>query len=243
MKKKILVLIAILLLLGGSFRLYQHRLERGVYAGTIEATLVDISAQVSSRVSEVLVKEGQNVEEGAPLFKLACEDLKVSLEQAKRDWERAQKLRREGSISQESYEHAQNRFQELQVKNSWCDIPSPLKGTVLATYREKGELVLPGQKLLTIADLNDLWCYIYLSASEMKLVNLGKKLTAYLPQFAQSITVKVIHINAQAEFTPKNVQTSEERERLVYGVKVQLDKSDLHLYPGMNLEVKIENAH
>ncbi len=81
---------------------------------------------------------------------------------------------------------------------------------------------MPGQKLLTLADLNKLWSYIYLSAPDMKRIQLGQELEAYLPQLDQKVKVKVIVINAEAEFTPKNVQTREERDRLVYGVKVQL---------------------
>ncbi|MBF0300193.1 MAG: efflux RND transporter periplasmic adaptor subunit [Oligoflexia bacterium] len=240
MIKKILIICVFITLLSiGGMRIYQNMLQDGVYSGTIEATLIDISAQVSSTVSQVLVKEGENVDLNVPLVKLKCEDIFVSLDQAQKDWVRAQKLRREGSLSQENFEHSQSKFQELQVRKSWCDISSPIKGTIIAVYKEKGELVLPGQKLLTIADLNELWCYIYLAAKEIKLVSLGKELTAYLPQFDKNIKIKVIHINPQAEFTPKNVQTREERERLVYGVKVLLEKSDLKTYPGMNLEVKL----
>ncbi len=241
MKKKVLMILCLIFAMVGIGSGHWYRRPNNVvYSGTIEATQVDISTQLSSPVSAVMVQEGQEVEEGSLLLLLACEDLKVALEQVKRDWDRAQKLQHDGSISQESYEHAQSKFEEMRVKSSWCEIHSPLKGHIISIYREKGELVLPGQKLLTIADLTQLWSYIYIAAPEMKFASIGKELDAYLPQFDKKIKVTIIHINAQAEFTPKNVQTREERERLVYGIKVQLATSDLKIYPGMSLEVSFE---
>lgn len=240
MKKKIIVgAVLTLLLAGGAWRFYQHTIMQNVYSGTVEATTVDISSQVSSKIEEYVAKEGQEVEASRLLVRLSCEDIKISHAQAERDWNRSQKLRKEGSLSQENYEHALSRYEDLKVKKSWCEISSPLRGTVLYTFKEKGELVLPGQKLLSIADLTDLWSYIYVAASQMKQVQLGQELEAYLPQLDEKITVKVIHINAQAEFTPKNIQTREERERLVYGVKVSFSNKDKKIYPGMHLEVKI----
>lgn len=242
MKKKIVFLVVIIVLLsGGIYKFYQAKFAPAIYSGTIEATLVDISAQISSRVDAYNIKEGQQVEENQSLVQLSCEDVRISLDLANKDWIRAQKLRKEGSVSQESFEHTQNRFEDLRIKKSWCEINSPLKGTILHTYKEKGEFAMIGQKLLTIADLTKLWSYIYLSAADMKRVQLGKEFNAYLPQLDQKIKVKVIVINAEAEFTPKNIQTREERERLVYGVKVELLGDVKKIFPGMNLEVELDD--
>lgn len=239
-KKKIIVIAVLTLLLGGGgFRIYQHKMMENVYSGTVEATTIDLSSQVSSRVEDYLAKEGDEIEEGKLVVRLQCEDIKISHTQAERDYLRSQKLRKEGSVSQENFEHALSRYEDLKVKKNWCEITAPHRGTILYTFKEKGELVLPGQKLLSLADLSDLWSYIYISAPLMAKVHLGQELEAFLPQLDQKITVKVIHINAQAEFTPKNVQTREERERLVYGIKVSFPNTEKKIYPGMNLEVKL----
>lgn len=241
MKKKKIIIAAVLTLLlgGGGLRIYQHKMMENVYSGTVEATTIDLSSQVSSRVEDYLAKEGEDIEEGKLVVRLQCEDIKISYTQAERDYLRSQKLRKEGSVSQENFEHALSRYEDFKVKKSWCEITAPHRGTILYTFKEKGELVLPGQKLLSLADLSDLWSYIYISAPEMGKVHLGQELEAYLPQLDQKLTVKVIHINAQAEFTPKNIQTREERERLVYGVKVSFTNTEKKIYPGMHIEVKL----
>src|SRR5213078_2046394 len=100
MKKKVILVLAILALAAGvGWKVYKY--ANFYYAGTIEATEVDISPQVTSRIAAVTVKEGDAVTKDQTLVELACEDLKLAADQADRDFHRAENLRRSGSIPQE----------------------------------------------------------------------------------------------------------------------------------------------
>lgn len=212
------------------------------YVGTIEATKVDISSRVSSVISKIEAKEGSNVTAGQSLMSLACEDIKLSAEQALKDYERAFKLFEQGSLPREAYEHLKVKNDDLKLKITWCGIKSPLSGTVLTSYREEGELVQYGTKLFTVADLNDVWANVYVPQPLLAKLKLNMELNAYLPELGmKNIKGKITKISEEAEFTPKNVQTRAERTRLVYAIKVSFDNSENILKPGMSIEVQIKD--
>lgn len=239
MKKKIVIAAAALVVAGAiGWKIYKN--AHFLYAGTIEATEVDLSPQVTGRIGAVLVKEGDAVAKDQVLVELACEDIKLSAAQAERDFRRADNLRRSGSIPQESYEKLQYQRDEAVLRANWCTIKSPLAGTVLDKYHEPGELVNPAMKLLTLADLNEVWAYLYVPQPMLAKLSLNMEVEGVLPEMkGRTFKGRVSHLRDEAEFTPKNVQTRDERTRLVYGVKVSFPNSDLTLKPGMTIEVKL----
>lgn len=240
MKKRIQI-VAVLALVGAASALtWRFMREKDFYyAGTIEATEVSISPRVSSVIALFNVKEGDSVENGQVLVHLAGEDLKLVAEQARRDYERAQRLLKDGTMTQEVYDRIAFRYKDAALKVSWCTIESPLNGTVLNKYFEPGEQVSPGMKLLTLADLNEVWAIVYVPQPMLVKISLGMKVKGYLPELKmRAFEGKVTHISDQAEFTPKNVQTRDERTRLVYGIKVTFPNPDKILKPGMSIEVE-----
>jgi HlyD family secretion protein len=212
------------------------------YAGTLEATKIDLSAQVPSTLSKVMVREGDHVKEAQMLVTLSCEDIRVAEDLANQNYQRNLKLFRSGTASQETLDQIRNRKQDADVRLSWCEIKSPTQGTILSRYHEPGEWVSPGTKLLTLANIRDIWAYIYVSQPDISRLKPGMKLNGYLPELHDRVFEgKILKINAEAEFTPKNVQTRSERERLVFGVKVSfLGANDEEiLKPGMTIEVEL----
>jgi HlyD family secretion protein len=188
------------------------------YAGTVEATEVDLSARVASSVAQYLVKEGDPVDAGQTLVTLSCEDMKLARDSAASDFERAQKLYKGGTLPFEAYDHIRVKRDDTAMRASWCTVKSPVKGTILDVYHEAAEWVTPGVKLLTVGDLS-------------------APVTGTLPELkGREFEGRVTHIASEAEFTPKNVQTRKERTRLVYGVKVTFPNPDGTLKPGMTLE-------
>jgi HlyD family secretion protein len=220
MKGKVRLIVAalvVVLVAGVALRAWLLR-EPFRYVGTIEATEVDISARVASAIDRVSVQEGDAVRSGQLLVTLACEDIKVSAIQAERDFRRAAKLH----------------------KDDWCTIRAPLDATVLTRYREPGELVSPGMKLLTLGDLRTPWAYVYVEQPMLARLRVGMDVTGFLPELGKrSVPGKIIKISDEAEFTPKNVQTREERTRLVYGVKIEFANPEGLLKPGMPIEVEL----
>lgn len=208
------------------------------YAGTVEATEVSLSPRISSTISTVAVREGDLVRRGQAVVELGCEDLKLDSAIAERNFSRAERLYKNGATPFESYDRDRNRRDDAALKVSWCRIESPIDGTVLARLREPGEWASPGVKLLTLADLGGVYAFIYVPQTELHRLRPGQRVEAFLPEAGGAARAGAIaFIRAQAEFTPKNVQTRAERTRLVYGVKIALDNADGALKPGMPVEV------
>ncbi|MGZ3770424.1 MAG: efflux RND transporter periplasmic adaptor subunit [Bdellovibrio sp.] len=239
-KKKIISLAIIVVLLISAYAVKNIFFKNTFsYAGTVEVTKVDIPARISSVISEIPVEEGQTVAKNQPLVRLSCEDIKIAYSLAKSNYERSKKLYHGGSISQENFDLVKNKKEEAELKNQWCDIFSPLKGTILTRYYEPGEMVAPGSKLLTIANLEDLYAYFYLPHDEISKLKIKEKVRAVIPELDnKEFDGYISYINPEAEFTPKNVQTRDERTRLVYAVKVAFSNPDGILKPGMTLEWK-----
>jgi HlyD family secretion protein len=241
-KKRIrLIILAVLVLAGIAIKLifFQGTFR---YAGTLEATKVDLSAQVASTIRAVHVREGDSVTEGQKLIELSCEDIRVADELATENYNRNFRLFRAGTASQETLDQMKNRKQDADVRLGWCDIRSPIRGTVLSRYHEPGEWMNPGTKLLTLANIQDIWAYIYVAQPEVSQLKPGMKLKAYLPEMKDRLFEgTILKVNEEAEFTPKNVQTRSERQRLVFGVKVSFLGSNTQeiLKPGMTIEVEL----
>jgi HlyD family secretion protein len=213
-----------------------------LYAGTLEATKVDLSARISSAISAIRVLEGDHVTENQELVALACEDVKVASELANTNFHRTLGLFRTGTASQDTMDQVKNKKEDVDVRLAWCSVASPISGVVLSRYHEPGEWVNPGTKLLTLANIRDIWAFIYVPQPDVSKLKVGMTLKGYLPELNnREFDGKVIKINDEAEFTPKNVQTRSERERLVFGVKVSFLGSNEQeiLKPGMTIEVRL----
>ena len=213
-----------------------------LYAGTLEATKVDLSARLSSAIAEVVPQEGDRVRRDEELVRLVCDDTKVAASLADINYRRSLRLFHSGTISPDAMDQVGNRKQDSDVRLGWCSIRSPLDGTVLSRYHEPGEWVSPGVKLLTLANIKDIWAYIYVPQPVVARLAPGQRLTGYLPeQGLRPFSGTILKINDEAEFTPKNVQTRAERERLVFGVKVSFLGANAEeiLKPGMTIEVAL----
>jgi len=121
-----------------------------------------------------------------------------------------------------------------------CYIKSPVSGTILETYAEQGELTTSGKALFKIADISELELKVYVSGAQLPHVKLGQQIDVIVDQNAtenQHFTGTITWISSEAEFTPKIIQTKEERVKLVYAVKVTV-KNNGTLKIGMPGEVR-----
>ena len=239
--RKIIVSVILIALMGVTARFLWVSKDFS-YAGTLESTRVDLSAQLPSTIAEVKIQEGDPVTLGQELVTLACEDVQIASQLANQNYNRTLKLFQTGTASQDNLDQVKNKKQETDLRLKWCSIVSPINGTVLSRYREPAEWVSPGIKLLTLANIQDIWTYIYVPEPEIAKLKVGMKLVGTVPEIKHKIFEgKIIKINSEAEFTPKNVQTQSERTRLVYGVKVSFlgANPDEILKPGMTIEIKL----
>ncbi|MGE5085812.1 MAG: efflux RND transporter periplasmic adaptor subunit, partial [Bacillota bacterium] len=194
-------------------------------------------ARVQSVIATLAVKEGDVVKKGQSVVILSCEDLKISYDLAQSNYHRSRALYNSGNISAEAFDQVRAKKDDLELRNRWCEVTSPLNGMVLTKYFEEGEMVNPGAKLLTVANLAEVYAYFYLPHDEIAHLKIGQKAEATLPEAKNKKFPGIIEfINPEAEFTPKNVQTRDERTRLVYGVKIRFENPEGVLKPGMTLE-------
>lgn len=117
-------------------------------------------------------------------------------------------------------------------------ISNPINGTVLAKYAEAGEITAFGKPLFKIADMNEVTLRVYISETQLPEITIGQEVTVKIDGKDQMKSYKgtISWIAAQAEFTPKIIQTKEERVNLVYAVKVKI-KNDGGLKIGMPAEM------
>jgi HlyD family secretion protein len=131
------------------------------------------------------------------------------------------------------------QIQEIQTNFQRCRIENPHMGTVLEKYMEEGEFAAPGMALYKIADLSRMDLRIYISGSQLPDVKVGQEVEVLIDKNKeenQSLPGKVVWISDNAEFTPKIIQTKEERVDLVYAIRVRV-KNDGRIKIGMPGEV------
>ena len=236
--KKIGMLAAVVIAAGAAAAWYFSRNGEFLYSGTMEATEVDVSSRLTSLISAKEVSEGEAVTREQTMFRLDCDEFKLAADIARRDLERAEQLYKSGSMPRENYDRIKYKRDDSALRVDWCAVKSPIKGRVLYTYHEPGEMVSPGTKLATLADLSELWAYIYVPQAVATRLSVGMELAGFLPELGmRKFPGRISVVNEEAEFTPKNVQTRKERTRLVFGVKVTFRNPDGILKPGTTIEV------
>jgi len=121
-----------------------------------------------------------------------------------------------------------------------CTIKSPADGTVSKKFVEAGEYVIPGASVLKISDQQTVNLYIYVTEEELGKVKLGQKADVTIDTYKDRVYEgNVIFISPEAEFTPKNIQTQEERTKLVFAVKIQIPNNNFDLKSGMPADAKL----
>ena len=136
-------------------------------------------------------------------------------------------------------EAADARIAQLQQNIRDAVILSPTAGIVTAKVAEPGELLAPGAPIVVITDLADAWLNVYVGEPSLGKIRLGQA-AEVRTDGGEVRTGHVSFIASQAEFTPKNVQTQDERVKLVFKVKIALENEDGLFKPGMPAEAGLE---
>ena len=227
-----------------------------VTAGQVVATISspETEAQLRGAQAQVLKAKRQLAEANALIVQR-----KSDLDFARTDYERAKRLIANANISQQVVDQRRNKFEaaeaayvaaeaqrdqaEAAIKAAESDVErlqsilvdlvlvSPRTGRVQYRLARAGEVVAAGQRVLTILDLNDVYMTIYLPAKEAGQLALGDEARTILdpvPQYVLPATISFVATEAQ--FTPKSVETAEEREKLMFRVKLQADPEVLKKY-------------
>ena len=147
----------------------------------------------------------------------------------------------------DAVKQAQARLQAAEAARALADshladavLTAPLSGTVLAKHAEPGELLAAGSPVITVARLDEVWVRAFVPETQLGRIKLGQKVSVTSDTWkGRSYQGTVSFIASAAEFTPKNVQTEQERVKLVYRIKVTIANPQQELKPGMPVDLVI----
>ncbi len=135
---------------------------------------------------------------------------------------------------------AQERLSLAELNLEYAELHSPMAGIVLADHVEPGEYIVPGTGVVTLADLHEVWLRAYINETDLGRVKLGQPATVTTDSYpGKQYRGAVTFVASEAEFTPKTVQTEEQRVKLVYRIKIDLDNPHGELKPGMPADAKL----
>jgi membrane fusion protein YbhG len=151
--------------------------------------------------------------------------------------------RKEQELSQRDAEINRSRAQEGMSQSQLDDtvIAAPIDGVVLVKSAEAGEVIAAGTTIVTIGDLDHPWLRAYINEPDLWRVKLGQKVKLTTDSYKNQRVYwgTVSYISSEAEFTPKQIQTKEERVKLVYRIKVDVDNSSHELKNNMPVDAEI----
>ncbi len=237
-------------------------------SGNIEGDDVRISFRVEGQIEELLVDEGYVVKKGEVVAKLKTDELSKIRDNAaaalkaaeyehalaKIDYERAENLLTAGATTTQKRDAAKTKADSLkanidklkasldlsQTRLDFTTLTSPLNGYILVKSALAGEVVQIGSPVFTAVDLNNIWVTAYINETDLGKVKLGQKAYVETDSYREKkYNGWVSFISSQTEFTPKYIQTTEERVKYVYRIKVKVDNSSLDLKPGMPADAYI----
>jgi HlyD family secretion protein len=147
----------------------------------------------------------------------------------------------EVAIAEAQVRQAEAAVRLVDAQIAQLTLTAPMDGIVTSRSAQVGETATAGAPLLTIANLDEVTLVIYVPENRVGQVRLGQEVEVQVDSFPSQVFVgKVANIAGEAEFTPRNVQTQEERVNLVFAVKVSIPNADQNLKPGMPADATIQ---
>jgi HlyD family secretion protein len=134
-------------------------------------------------------------------------------------------IKTQNSTTQNELEMLDKQIAQISDQINRCKIVNPIDGTVLEKYMEPQEIVTPGKTLYKIADIRKMILRVYISGAQLSQVKIGQKVKVIIDKGTKDsgeLEGTISWVSPQAEFTPKIIQTKEERVNLVYAVKVEV---------------------
>jgi HlyD family secretion protein len=205
-----------------------------------------VRAQAAFDVAVALHRQAQErlalAKEGPRLEQIA--QARAALAQAKAQYELVKIGPRSEDIDQARARLGQTKASLglARTRFDYATLKAPMSGVVLSKNIEPGEYVNPGTPVITMANLKDVWLRAYVDARQVGRLRIGQSARVTTDTPGQAFTGRVSFISSEAEFTPKTVQTEQERVKLVYRVKIDIPNPDGALKPGMPADAQIQLA-
>jgi len=146
----------------------------------------------------------------------------------------------EARVAEAVVREARANVERLETQVTELQVFAPLDATVLTKAAEPGEVIAANKPILLLGDLDHPWIKVYVSETALGRIQLGAATRVFVDSFpGQAFQGTVTWIADQAEFTPKNIQTAEERVNLVYAVKITIQNAQRRLKPGMPADAEL----
>lgn len=185
------------------------------------------------RASYALLKEGFRKEAIASARAKLAES-RAALKQARGNLKQIEATEREVLAARAQVEAARAALSLAGIRLAYTELRAPFDGIVVSRNVELGEVVTPGQEVLSVADLSKVDLKIFVDETEIGKVKPGQAAHVKTDTFPSKTYVgRVSFISPEGEFTPKIIQTHKERVKLVYLVKITIPNPDMELKPGM----------
>ncbi len=202
----------------------------------LEASKPDVASQIGATEREIEKlefekKRTQRLLEGDVATQKQLDDIVAQIDVLNARL-RAQKksLNSSSEAIDAQYNAVDVQLEQLTDQIARCQIQSPIDGTVLVKYSEAGEFVNIGKPLFKVANMNKMIIKAYVTAAQLKDLQLGQKLKV-LAEFgvdeSKTYEGEISWISDKSEFTPKTIQTQDERANLVYAIKVRVENDGL----------------
>jgi HlyD family secretion protein len=168
-------------------------------------------------------------------------EARVSLAQAQYDLLIADPMPEQIAIAQAQIDLAQAQVALIDARLNQLSLVAPIDGVITTRAIAVGETAQPGVSLMTIANLQTLKLVVYIPATEVGYVQIGAPVTIKVDSYPNvEFPGVIVNIGREAEFTPQNVQTEEDRVNLVFAVEIRIENEDGRLKPGMPADAIID---
>ena len=217
-----------------------HDAARAQYEASLKVVR---QAEVARQLARVNLKQVEIRERDVAAAKAQVRQAEAALRTARAGEETLAQRRAETTAATAQVAQADAGVRLLLTQQQNLIVTSPIDGVVIAKHASAGEIVAAGAPILTVADLDAVWVRLFIPLPHLGKVGLGQRVEVQTDAFpGRTFSGTVTEIAQQAEFTPKNVQTQEERVKLVFAVKVTIPNPGHLLKPGMPADAVIRTA-
>jgi len=227
-------------------QLYLSKLQLLQNLSSVRSSRPDINKQIAA-VNEQIAKQKleqsriENMLKAGAATQKQFDDVTSALAVLESQLDALQSSLQKNTSSLDAQSYAiEIQIEQIEDQMDKCRIASPIDGVVMTKFVEAGELAVVGKPLLKVADTKRLYLRAYLTLAQLSDIVLRQKMTVYADfgrDNRREYEGKLIWISDKSEFTPKGIQTKDDRQNLVYAVKIAIE-NDGYVKIGMYGEVK-----
>lgn len=169
-----------------------------------------------------------------------AEQARAALEGVRAQRQLVQQREREVQLARSQLDQAEASLRLARIARSYARLRAPLGGVVVSRVAEVGDFVVPGTVVLTVADLARPYLRVFVSETDFGKLRLGQRAEVRVDAFpGRAFPAWVAEVSQKPEYTPGNVQTREERTKLVFAVKLRVANPQGLLKPGLPADARI----